>query len=229
MSGNSIASLVVPERLISIEESETHFLLWLNKPATKALLLELLAAQGFRPCSGACSTGAPAPAACDPLNQACTIDTRLSYQRKVNLMRRGGDDFNFSANMPLQPGTSATYTIPPYNLGRVIECFYFRPRMAANGNPDDIKVTIKGEDGVEWKVFRGGRHMSSSNGCCLLECFKDDCLGYDEGFVIILEHTGPQGSPPLLSAAADWNYLYPGSKSAVWHDWKWPVGCGKRC
>lgn len=225
MDQNNTA-IAIPETLVSLEESqrmaEATVIGMLRDPRYRRALLATLAELGIKPCDGACSTGTgtlPAMAG------ECTSDTRLSYSRKTNLMRLDGDEFNFKANMPIQPGQSQTYVIPPFKLGRVIECFYFRPKMAENGNPDDIQVVLTGDDGVFWKKFRGGRHMS--NGCCLLECFKNDCIGWDEGFRVILTHEGAQGAPPLVSAAADWNYLFETSQSKIIPDWCWPKGCSK--
>lgn len=228
MSGSIAQATLVPspvaEQLVSLEEANRLFQRLIaslpNNPQFLDLMVNALAERGIKACSGGC--GLPSD------SSDCTIDTRLSYSRVQNLKRQNGDEFAFSELMPLQPGQSATYTIPSFPLGRVIECFYFRPTMGQNGNPDDIKVTITGEDNVLWKKFRGGRH--ASQGCCLLECFANDCIGWDEGFNVILEHTGAQGSPPLLSAVADWNYLFPGSQSGMIPGWCWPKGrCGSRC
>lgn len=213
--------IAIADQLISLEEAQRMMRVtlreMLKEPQYVAMLLQVLAEQGVKPCDGACSTSST--------DQGCTTDTRLSYSRTVNLMRQDGDEFNFSANMPIQPQQAFTYQVPAYKLGRVIECFYFRPRMGNGGNPDDILVEIKGDDGVLWKKFRGGRHMS--DGCCLLECFTDDCIGWDEGFQVTLSHTGAAGNPPLLSAAADWNYLFPGQQSKVKPGWIYPRGrCG---
>ena len=229
------ATLVIPETttMISLEEAvracqrmlpdllRDAMPELLRRPDIMATVLSALAAQGIKPCAGSCST---LPAQMGD----CSIDTRLSFSRKTNLKRQNGDEFAFSDNMPIQPGQSVEYQIPSFPLGRVIECFYFRPTMGAGGNPDEIKVTITGDDGVLWKTFRGGRHMS--NGCCLLECFADDCIGWNEGFRVILEHTGAIGQPALLSAVADWQYLFPGCTSQIKPAWLWPKGrCGSSC
>jgi len=226
MSGSLATATIVPEQLVSLEEANRMVQRLIanlpNNPQFLDLLVSALAERGIKACNGTCSTTTPSD------SSDCTIDTRLSYSRIQNLKRQNGDEFAFSDNMPLQPGQSVEYTIPAFPLGRVIECFYFRPQMGQGGNPDDIKVTITGEDGVLWKKFRGGRH--ASQGCCLLECFANDCIGWEEGFRVILEHTGAQGQPPLLSAVADWNYLFPGSSSSMIPGWCWPKGrCGSRC
>lgn len=220
MSG-TIATLQT-ETLVSLDEAQRMVEnLLMRLPNNEAFLNQLvnkLAERGIKACDGGCSINAESP---------CTIDTRLSHSRMLNLQRQDGDEFGFTDNMPIQPQQAVEYTIPAFPLGRVIELFYFRPTMGAGGNPDDLRISISGEDGVLWKKFRGGRHNASPNGCCLLECFANDCIGWDEGFKVTIEHTGPVGSPPLLSAVADWNYLFPGSKSNAMPNWCWPRNCKK--
>lgn len=155
--------------------------------------------------------------------EGCTIDTRLSLQRKRNLMRLGTDMYVFDTQMPLSPGQSKEWKVPAYPLGRVIENLYFRPEMADGGKPDQIQVQILGEDGVPWAKFSGGRHMI--NACCLLEFFQEDCIGWGEGFTFKLTHTGALGQPNMIGANSDWNYLFPGQKSSVRPNWCWPKGC----
>ncbi|MCB9750731.1 MAG: hypothetical protein H6713_12165 [Myxococcales bacterium] len=167
------------------------------------------------PCGGSCSTSATNL-------YECSYDTRLSYQRIVNLYRQRSQDFLI--DQPLAPQETKTFTVPAYPLGRVIEYLQFRPKMDNGGNPDDIKVTIRGEDGVIWAAFSGGKHVQEA--CCLLEAFTHDCIGWGEGFVIELYHRGDVGDPAMLSAVVDFEYLFPGMipNSNKYAGWCFPCG-----
>lgn len=156
----------------------------------------------------------------------CSIDTRISFQRKQNLMRQGTDLYVFGTQMPLEPGQTKSWIVPPYRLGRVIENLFFRPQMADGGNVDDIQVEILGEDGVRWAIFSGGRH-NHQTGCCLLEFFRNDCIGYDEGFTFRLTHLGAAGAPNMVRATADWNYLFDNSPPRPQFNWSWPKRCSR--
>lgn len=160
--------------------------------------------------SGECSSCADA--------NACTIHTRLSQQRIKNLRRQRSHYFKI--DQEVQPGETKSFQIPAFLLGRVVEWLQFRPTMDTNGNPDDLKITITGEDGVLWATFSGGKH--SQDACCLLEAFDDDCIGWGEGFIVTIEHTGEQGAPAMLSAVLDWYYIFEGQNSSLIPAWKWP-------
>jgi len=168
-------------------------------------------------CDASCKTGGV---------YTCGPDTRISLSRMANLTRRRTDNYIFTGNLPLTPGQTKTWEVPPYPIGRVIENFFFRPQMADGGNVDDIKVDLAGDDGVLWASFTGGRH-NLNNGCCLLDLFSNDCIGYQEGFRITLTHLGPNGSPNMVRAVADWNYIFPGQSSSVYPNWRWPSDCRK--
>lgn len=164
-------------------------------------------------CGGSCKTNTA---------DECGLDTRLSHQRKVNLTRQGTDLYVFSTQLPLEPGQEKSWTVPKYPVGRVIENLFFRPTMADGGNVDDIQVEILGDDGVRWAIFTGGRH-NNNNGCCLLEFFRNDCIGYDETFTFKLKHLGTVGSPNMVRAVADWNYLFEDARPR--DGWAWPKRC----
>lgn len=191
---------------------------WLRRPGTRD---ELIEAQLV--CGNSCGGG-------DPHGHVCNEDTRLSAQRKKSLRRQKTHYFGFdnpAGQLPLLPGQTKIWTVPPYRLGRVIEMLYFRPTMDnVNNQPatnwDDIVVTITGEDGVLWTEFGGGRHMPGATPCCLLEAFEDDCIGWAEGFFVKLHHKGPNGSPSMVSAAMDWQYLFFRQKSELRPNWCWP-------
>lgn len=163
-------------------------------------------------------------------DHVCNEDTRLSAQRKINLRRQRGHLFGFdtpAGQFPVLPGETKTWRVPPYPIGRVIEKLYLRLTMSnVNNVPaenwDHVWVTIAGEDGVPWTSFAGGRHMTTGNPCCLLEAFRDDCIGYMEGFLVTLSHKGPNGSPSVVMAAMDWEYIFPGMTSALSPGWCWP-------
>lgn len=150
-------------------------------------------------CTGACGVTGEEP---------CTIHTRLSSQRIKNLRRKRSHTFDIPG--PLAAGASVTVTVPAYQLGRVIEYFSFRPTMDTNGDPNQLRVTIRGEDGVEWAQFAGGKH--SDEACCLLEWFEDDCIGWNEGWTVTIQHIGTVGDPAMKSAVLDYNYVFPGQK-----------------
>lgn len=166
-------------------------------------------------CSGGCGGSSS--------DEQCTTDTRLSQQRKANLMRQGTDLYAFTTQLPLAPGETKTWNVPKFPIGRVIENLFFRPTMADGGNVDDIQVEILGEDGVRWAIFTGGRH-NGDHGCCLLEFFRQDCIGYDEGFIFRLTHLGSVGQPNMVRAVADWNYLFPNASPRPERGWCWPKG-----
>lgn len=175
-------------------------------------------------CGGSCGSG--------DHRQQCNEETRLSAQRKKSLRRQKTHFFGFNnpPNMlPLTPGQTKSWTVPPFKLGRVIEYLYFRATMdtvddVQGTNYDDIVVQIRGEDGVLWAEFGGGRHMPDKPPCCLLEAFEDDCIGWGEGFVVQLQHKGEVGSPAMVSAAMDWHYIFQNQTSELRPAWKWPEG-----